>query len=77
VSEVLAYISRYHTLEPGDVIAMGTAFRPSAQSRRSLHTGDLSRMDGPVEVTITGLGTLRNGVRRVVDDQGDWRLPKA
>jgi 2-keto-4-pentenoate hydratase/2-oxohepta-3-ene-1,7-dioic acid hydratase in catechol pathway len=77
VSEVLAYISRYHTLEPGDVIAMGTAFRPSAQSRRSLHTGDLSRMDGPVEVTITGLGTLRNGVRRVVDDPGDWRLPKA
>ena len=36
VAEVLAYISRYHTLEAGDVIAMGTAFRPSAQSTRSL-----------------------------------------
>jgi hypothetical protein len=28
-------------------------------------------------VTITGLGTLRNGVRRLVDDPGDWRLSKA
>ena len=76
VPEVLAFISRFQTLEPGDIISMGTAFRPSAGSTRSLHTGDLSRLDGPMEVSITGLGTLINGVRRTNTDLPDWRLPK-
>ena len=76
VPEVLAFISRFQTLEPGDIISMGTAFRPSVGSTRSLHTGDLARLDGPVEVTITGLGTLSNGVRRVDPNLPDWRLPK-
>ena len=76
VPEALAFISRFQTLEPGDIISMGTAFRPSAGSTRSLHTGDLSRLDGPMEVSITGLGTLTNGVRRTNPDLPDWRLPK-
>ncbi len=76
VPEVLAFISRFHTLEPGDIVSMGTAFRPSAGSTRSLHTGDLSRLDGPMEVSITGLGTLSNGVRRTNPDLPDWRLPR-
>ena len=76
VPEVLAFISRFLTLEPGDIISMGTAFRPSAGSTRSLHTGDLSRLDGPMEVAITGLGTLTNGVRRTNPELPDWRLPK-
>ncbi len=75
VPEVLAFVSRFLTLEPGDIISMGTAFRPSAGSARSLHTGDLQRFDGPLEVTITGLGALSNGVRRVERELGDWRLP--
>jgi 2,4-diketo-3-deoxy-L-fuconate hydrolase len=76
VPEVLAFISRFQTLEPGDIISMGTAFRPSAGSTRSLHTGDLQRFDGPLEVTITGLGTLSNGVKRLDPKLPDWRLPK-
>ena len=76
VPEVLAFISRFQTLEPGDIVSMGTAFRPSAGSTRSLHTGDLARLDGPVEVTITGLGTLSNGVRRTAPELLDWRLPR-
>ncbi len=76
VPEALAFISRFHTLEPGDVISMGTAFRPAAGANRSLHTGDLQRFDGPMDVTITGLGTLRNGVRRTDPGLPDWRLPK-
>ena len=76
VPEVLAFISRFQTLEPGDVISMGTAFRPSASSTRSLHTGDLQRFDGPLEVNITGLGTLSNGVRRTDPKLPDWRLPR-
>ena len=76
VAEALAFISRFQTLEPGDIISMGTAFRAAAGTKRSLHTGDLSRLDGPMEVTITGLGTLRNGVKRTNPDLPDWRLPK-
>ncbi len=76
VPEVLAFISRFHTLEAGDIVSMGTAFRPSAGSARSLHTGDLQRFDGPMEVSITGLGTLSNGVRRTNPELPDWRLPR-
>ena len=76
VPEVLAFISRFHTLDAGDIVSMGTAFRPSAGSNRSLHTGDLQRFDGPMEVTISGIGTLSNGVRRTDPKLPDWRLPK-
>jgi 2,4-didehydro-3-deoxy-L-rhamnonate hydrolase len=75
VPEILAFLSRFHTLEPGDVISMGTAFKPAAGAKRSLHTADLSRLDGPVAVSITGLGTLSNGVKRVAGPDFDWRLP--
>ena len=58
-AEVIAWVSRFMTLEPGDVISLGTAFReakPGERPSRPLHTGDLSRLDGPVEVTISGIG---------------------
>jgi 2,4-diketo-3-deoxy-L-fuconate hydrolase len=61
VAAVIAFISRFQTLEPGDVISMGTAFKP-AIGRKSIHTANLARTAGPVEVTITGLGTLSNPV---------------
>lgn len=77
VAEVLAWASRFFTLEPGDLISLGTAFRASATSTRSLHLADLQRLDGPVEVSITGLGTLRNGVRREDPKLPDWRLPRS
>ncbi len=49
---LIAYISRFMTLEPGDVIATGT---PSGVG--PLRPGDL------VEATVHGVGTLRNPVR--------------
>ncbi|MEQ1762672.1 MAG: fumarylacetoacetate hydrolase family protein [Pyrinomonadaceae bacterium] len=48
---LIRYISRQMTLNPGDVIATGT---PSGVSK--LNTGDVC------EVTIEGIGTLRNAV---------------
>jgi 2-keto-4-pentenoate hydratase/2-oxohepta-3-ene-1,7-dioic acid hydratase in catechol pathway len=51
VSEVVSYISRYVTLEAGDVIYTGT---PGAT--RAMKAGDL------VEVEIEGVGVLRNRV---------------
>ncbi len=75
VAEIIAFLSRFHTLEPGDIISMGTAFKPAANAKRSLHTADLQRRQGPVEVSISGLGTLSNPVVRIEEDLGDWRLP--
>jgi 2-keto-4-pentenoate hydratase/2-oxohepta-3-ene-1,7-dioic acid hydratase in catechol pathway len=61
VAEVLAFISRFQTLEPGDVVSMGTAFKAGA-GRRSIHQANLAKTAGPVEVSVSGLGTLENPV---------------
>ena len=59
VAELIEYLSRYITLEPGDVVATGTP--PGVGFARKppvyLKNGDL------VEVEIDGLGTLSNPVR--------------
>jgi 2-keto-4-pentenoate hydratase/2-oxohepta-3-ene-1,7-dioic acid hydratase in catechol pathway len=73
VAEVISFISYFHTLNPGDVISMGTAFKPSA-SRKSIHHANFQTVPGPVEISIDGLGTQQNPV--VIDEQelGEWRL---
>lgn len=62
VAEIIAFITRYHTLWAGDVISMGTAFRPSAGGKRSLHLANITKLGGPVSVEITSLGRLDNPV---------------
>jgi 2-keto-4-pentenoate hydratase/2-oxohepta-3-ene-1,7-dioic acid hydratase in catechol pathway len=52
VPEIIAYISRIMTLEPGDIIATGTP-----EGVGPLADGDV------VEIEIPGIGTLRNPVR--------------
>ena len=56
--ELIQYLSRGMTLEPGDVIATGTpgGVGDSREPRRYLREGDV------VEVTVGGVGTLRNPV---------------
>jgi 2,4-diketo-3-deoxy-L-fuconate hydrolase len=66
VPRTIAFITKFHSLWPGDVISMGTAFRPGKTARRSLHTADVTALGGPVRVTISGLGTLENPVRRII-----------
>jgi 2-keto-4-pentenoate hydratase/2-oxohepta-3-ene-1,7-dioic acid hydratase in catechol pathway len=73
VAEIVSFISQFQTLHPGDVISCGTAFKPSAD-RKSIHHANLQKVDGPVEVTIEGLGTLQNPVVRKQADIGNWRL---
>jgi len=67
VPQTIAFITKYHSLWPGDVISMGTAFRPGKTGRRSLHTANITELGGPVTVTISGIGTLENPVRRIID----------
>jgi 2-keto-4-pentenoate hydratase/2-oxohepta-3-ene-1,7-dioic acid hydratase in catechol pathway len=73
VAEILSFISQFHTLHPGDVISLGTAFRPGA-GRRSIHHANLQTVPGPVAVSIAGLGRQQNPI--VVEDRElkRWRL---
>ena len=59
VAELIEYLSRGVTLEPGDVIATGTpgGVGDSREPKRYLRDGDV------VEIYIEGVGTLRNPVR--------------
>jgi 2,4-diketo-3-deoxy-L-fuconate hydrolase len=60
VAEIIEYVSRGTTLEPGDVIATGTpgGVGDSRQPPRYLADGDI------IEVSVSGVGTLANPVRR-------------
>jgi 2-keto-4-pentenoate hydratase/2-oxohepta-3-ene-1,7-dioic acid hydratase in catechol pathway len=61
VPELLQFISRYMTLEPGDIVSLGTALRKSAQGS-AVQNIDLNRLGGPISITIDGIGTLTNTV---------------
>ncbi|HLH73684.1 MAG TPA: fumarylacetoacetate hydrolase family protein [Chloroflexota bacterium] len=56
VAETIAWISRFLTLEPGDLIATGTPSGVGSASGTFLREGDV------VEVEVAGLGVLRNTV---------------
>ena len=73
VAEVLSFISQFHTLNPGDVVSCGTAFKPSA-NRKSIHHANFQIVPGPVSVTIEGLGTQENPVVVEQREIGKWRL---
>jgi len=66
IPEVIAYLSRYMTLWPGDIISMGTALKRS-DSGGAVQNVDLTRLGGPVSVQIERIGTLGNAVRRLDD----------
>jgi 2-keto-4-pentenoate hydratase/2-oxohepta-3-ene-1,7-dioic acid hydratase in catechol pathway len=59
VVDLIEYLSRALTLEPGDVIATGTpgGVGDSRSPKRYLRDGDV------VEIYVEGVGTLRNPVR--------------
>lgn len=61
VADVVSYMSEYQTLEPGDIIAMGTALK-GASGGGAVQNVDLTELGGPIEVTISGIGTLSNPV---------------
>jgi 2-keto-4-pentenoate hydratase/2-oxohepta-3-ene-1,7-dioic acid hydratase in catechol pathway len=63
IPQVIAFASRYMTLFPGDIIALGTALS-SAGGGQAVQTIDLNAMGGPIAVSISGIGTLENPVIR-------------
>jgi len=58
VAEIISYVSRYLTLEPGDVIATGTPVGVGFARTPPIYLGD----GDLVEVDIAGVGVLRNPV---------------
>jgi 2-keto-4-pentenoate hydratase/2-oxohepta-3-ene-1,7-dioic acid hydratase in catechol pathway len=74
VAEVVSFISQFHTLYPGDIVSLGTAFKPGA-TRKSIHHANFQTVAGPVEITIEGLGTQENPVVVERKELGEWRLP--
>ena len=70
----MSFISQFHTLHPGDVVSLGTAFKPGA-TRKSIHHANFQTVAGPVEVSIDGLGIQENPVVIEQKELGAWRLP--
>lgn len=69
IPEVLAFLSRFMTLLPGDVVSLGTALKRAAPGTRAVQNVALERLGGPVSVSISGLGTLENPVRLLSDNE--------
>jgi 2-keto-4-pentenoate hydratase/2-oxohepta-3-ene-1,7-dioic acid hydratase in catechol pathway len=61
IPEVIAFISRFMTLLPGDIISMGTALN-KAPTGGAVQNVDLNKLGGPVSVSIERLGILTNDV---------------
>jgi len=61
VADVLSFLSSYSTLEPGDIVAMGTALKASTTGS-AVQNVDLAALGGPISVSISGIGELTNPV---------------
>lgn len=73
VAELISFISQFHTLNPGDIVSCGTAFKPS-EKRKSIHHANFLITGGPVEITIDKLGTQHNPVIVEEREIGRWKL---
>jgi 2-keto-4-pentenoate hydratase/2-oxohepta-3-ene-1,7-dioic acid hydratase in catechol pathway len=64
IPAVLAFISTYMTLYPGDVVSLGTALKPAGAGGKAVQNVDLLALGGPISVTIEKIGTLSNSVHQ-------------
>lgn len=56
ISELISYVSRYMTLEPGDVLSTGSPSGVGFYSNTFLNPGD------QIDICVEGIGTLSNSV---------------
>ena len=73
VAELISFISQFHTLNAGDIISCGTAFKPS-EKRKSIHHANFLITGGPVEISIEKLGIQHNPVIIEKREIGTWKL---
>ncbi len=60
--EIASYVSRFLTLEPGDVVSCGSVGWAGASARADPTEFTLSSRSGTLELTISKIGVLRNPV---------------
>ncbi len=65
IPQVLAFITEYITLLPGDIVSMGTALKRTGGTGKAVQNVDLYKLGGPVTITIEKIGTLSSGVVRL------------
>jgi len=63
VPEIIAYTSRWFTLEPGDIVHIGT----SARGKYRLRDIDLQQRSGMRTIEISGVGMLANPITHLSD----------
>jgi 2-keto-4-pentenoate hydratase/2-oxohepta-3-ene-1,7-dioic acid hydratase in catechol pathway len=59
---VIAWVSSFMTLEPGDIISLGTALSAAQKTGMAIQNVDLNRLGGKVTVEIEHIGRLTNPV---------------
>jgi 2,4-didehydro-3-deoxy-L-rhamnonate hydrolase len=69
---VIEQVSHALTLEPGDMISLGTA---ASQRTWPLYKTDLGQYGGPLRIEIEGLGTLENDVTVAGQTSGFKNIP--
>jgi 2-keto-4-pentenoate hydratase/2-oxohepta-3-ene-1,7-dioic acid hydratase in catechol pathway len=62
IPELIEYLSAAHTLEPGDIISIGTV--PAVEPWK-MATIDLRKFGGTIDASIEGLGRLSNPIKAV------------
>lgn len=62
LQRAVSHLSRYVTLEPGDIVHLGTAVDPK---RQALREQDFQKWPEPVRIEVEGIGTLLNPVEVV------------
>lgn len=65
IPEVLAFITTYMTLYPGDIVSLGTALKAAGSGSGAIQNVDLQVLGGPISITIEKIGTLSSGVCHV------------
>jgi len=61
VAFVLHHLTKYITVEPGDIVHMGTASRGKYKNRDL----NFQKWDGPCTIVVSGIGTLSNPIKRL------------
>ncbi|MBD1382315.1 fumarylacetoacetate hydrolase family protein [Metabacillus arenae] len=61
VARVLHHLTKYMTLEAGDIVHIGTASKGKYQLREL----DFQKWDGPCSIEIEGIGRLSNPIKRI------------
>ncbi len=71
---VIEQVSHSLTLEPGDLISLGTA---ASQRTWPLYKTDLGKYGGPLRIEIEGLGTLESEVTVAGETSGFEKVPQS